>query len=79
VSVGPGQNDPFKYHIVSDFNDKADFDEYMENVRERQLFDTGSTATYVDKLLSLSTCEYSQRDGRFVVVAKRISKRETEA
>lgn len=31
-----------------------------------------SAAQYGDKLITLSTCEYSQNNGRFVVVAKLI-------
>jgi sortase B len=72
VSVSPGQTDPFRYHSIADFEDKTDFDKYMANIEKRQLFDTGVTAIFGDKLLSLSTCEYSRRDGRLVVVAKRI-------
>ena len=32
--------------------------------------DTGVSAEYGDKLISLSTCEYSRTNGRLVVVAK---------
>ena len=35
--------------------------------------DTGVTAEYDDKLITLSTCEYSRKNGRMVVVAKRIA------
>ena len=34
---------------------------------------TGASAAYGDKLITLSTCEYSQTNGRMVVVAKKIS------
>lgn len=34
------------------------------------LYDTGVTAEYGDKLITLSNCEYSQTNGRMVVVAK---------
>mgnify|MGYP001128510294 CR=1 FL=1 len=46
--------------------------EFMENVRARQLYDTGVTAEYGDQLLTLSTCEYTYPNGRFVVVAKKV-------
>ena len=36
------------------------------------LYDTGVTASYGDRLLTLSTCDYYVDDGRFVVVAKRV-------
>ena len=35
-------------------------------------YDTGKTAVYGDKLITLSTCEYSEQDSRLVVVAKKI-------
>ena len=37
------------------------------------LYDTGVTAQYGDRLLTLSTCDYQEADGRFVVVAKKVS------
>ena len=37
------------------------------------LYDTGVTAECGDKLITLSTCEYSRKNGRMVVVAKRIA------
>lgn len=37
------------------------------------LYDTGVTAEYGDRLLTLSTCEYSRNNGRMVIVAKRIA------
>ena len=36
-------------------------------------YDTGETAEYGDKLITLSTCEYSRNNSRLVVVAKRIT------
>ena len=41
--------------------------------KELSLYDTGVSAAYGDKLITLSTCEYSQTNGRMVVVAKKIS------
>ena len=45
---------------------------YMNEMAQMSLYDTGVTAQYGDELLTLSTCDHSQTDGRFVVVAKRI-------
>ena len=52
--------------------DEDQFDEFMENVRARQLYDMGVTAEYGDQLLTLSTYEYTYPNGRFVVVAKKV-------
>ena len=64
----------FKYYQFSDAETKSDFDEYIRKCKELALYDTGVTAEYGDKLISLSTCEYSRTNGRLVVVAKRVVK-----
>ena len=62
----------FKYYHFTDATDKAEFDEYIVKCKELALYDTGVSAEYGDKLISLSTCEYSRTNGRLVVVAKRV-------
>ena len=61
----------FKYNEYT-LMDEPQFAEFMENVHARQLYDTGVTAEYGDQLLTLSTCEYTYANGRFVVVAKKV-------
>ncbi|MDE6893193.1 MAG: class B sortase [Lachnospiraceae bacterium] len=62
----------FKYYQFIDANSEEEFNSYMEEMAGLSLYDTGVTASYGDSLLTLSTCDNSQTDGRFVVVAKRI-------
>lgn len=62
----------FKYYHFVDAADEAEFDGYIAKCKELALYDTGVSAQYGDKLLTLSTCEYSRTNGRMVVVAKRI-------
>ena len=62
----------FKYYQFIDANSEKEFDSYMNEMAKMSLYDTGVTASYGDSLLTLSTCDNSQTDGRFVVVAKRI-------
>lgn len=62
----------FKYYQFIDANSEEEFNSYMSEMEEMSLYDTGVTASYGDSLLTLSTCDNSQTDGRFVVVAKRI-------
>lgn len=69
ASVGQG----FGYHAFVDAADEEAFDAFVADVHKLQLYDTGITAAYGDKLICLSTCEYSQTNGRLVVVAKRIA------
>lgn len=63
----------FAYHQFVDADDQAEFDGYISDCQAAALYDTGITPQYGDKLITLSTCEYSQKNGRLVVVAKRIS------
>ena len=63
----------FEYYAFSKANSAEEYDAYISACRERALYDTGVTARYGDKLLTLSTCEYSQKNGRMVVVARRIN------
>lgn len=63
----------FEYYAFSKANSAEEYDAYISACRERALYDTGVTAQYGDKLLTLSTCEYSQKNGRMVVVARRIN------
>ena len=62
----------FKYYEFTDAENAEEFDEYVAKCKELSLYDTGVTAEYGDKLISLSTCEYSHNNGRLVVVAKRV-------
>ena len=62
----------FSYYTFTKAADQTEYAAYVQAVKERSLYDTGITALYGDKLLTLSTCEYSQANGRMVVVAKKI-------
>ena len=62
----------FKYYQFINANSEEEFNSYMKEMAAMSLYDTGVTASYGDSLLTLSTCDHSQTDGRFVVVAKRI-------
>ena len=52
--------------------DEEHFKNFMNSVHLRQLYDTGVDAEYGDHLITLSTCEYTYTNGRFVVVAKKV-------
>ena len=61
----------FRYYDFVNAKDEDEFNAYVEKCRELALYDTGVTAEYGDRLITLSTCEYSAQNGRLVVVAKR--------
>lgn len=62
----------FKYYHFVNAETPEQFDDYIAKCRELSLYDTGVSAEYGDKLITLSTCEYSRANGRLVVVAKRV-------
>ena len=61
----------FRYYYFVNAENEEEYNNYVENAKKASLYDTGKTAQYGDQLLTLSTCEYSQEDGRFVVVARK--------
>lgn len=63
----------FKYHNMIDAKDEEDFDNFIATAKELSFYDTGITPKYGDKIICLSTCEYTLTNGRFVVAAVRIS------
>lgn len=62
----------FKYYQFLDAASEKEFNSNMSEMAALSLYDTGVTASYGDELLTLSTCDSSEEEGRFVVVAKRI-------
>lgn len=63
----------FRYYDFVDAENEKEFNAYIEKCKELALYDTGVTAEYGDKLITLSTCEYSAQNGRLVVVAKKVA------
>lgn len=69
ISASVGE---YPYHMFTDAAGELEFYEFWSRCQEKAIYDTGADVTYGDKLLSLFTCEYSQTNGRLVVIAKRI-------
>ena len=65
--------DGFKFYHFVNAEDETDFDAFVSQCKALALYDTGVDAEYGDKLITLSTCEYSRPNGRMVVVAKLIA------
>lgn len=63
----------FCYYNYASLNDPDTFNEYVANVKAISIYDTGIYPQYGDELIALSTCNYHTEDGRFVVVARRMT------
>ena len=64
ASVGQG----FAYHRFTDAASEAEFDNYVAQCKALSLYDTGIIPEFGEKLVCLSTCEYTRENGRFVVM-----------
>ena len=64
----------FRYYQFYQYSSEEEFRECQDFVEENRIFETDSSLRYGDKILMLSTCEYSQENGRLVIVARKIVK-----
>lgn len=62
----------FKYYNYTNFYDEDEFNSFVGKCRDLEFYNTSIDLKYKDKLITLSTCEYSQKNGRMVIVAKKI-------
>lgn len=67
------EEDTFKYYDFVKAENKEEYYNFINKCEELSLYETEKTARYGDKLLTLSTCEYSNKNGRLVIVAKMIN------
>ena len=63
----------FAYYQCTDAETPQEFAAYVDACKDAALYETGVTAAYGDKLITLSTCDDSGKNSRVVVVAKRIT------
>lgn len=66
--------DCFKFYQFINAENEEEFQEAVTYFKEHALYDTGVTAEYGDKLITLVTCAYHVDNGRFLVVAKELRK-----
>jgi len=69
ANIGQG----FSYHKFVDAANEQEFNDFVSTCKKLSFYDTGITPVYGDKLIALSTCEYTLDNGRLVVCAVRIT------
>ena len=62
----------FRYHMMVDAADEADFNKFIGECKRLSFYETGIYPAYGDKIICLSTCEYTLDNGRLVVCARRV-------
>ncbi len=58
---------------------EEDYGRFIEYVKENAYYETGITPVWPEQLLTLSTCEYSVKDGRLLVIARKIPEDQEKA
>lgn len=72
VSVNKKSKEFFAYYDFIQPESEKEFDNFIYNVKQKDYYETNIWPVYGDRLLTLSTCEYSVEDGRFVVMARKV-------
>jgi|GEM_PF-3082231 sortase B len=62
----------YKFYNFIDADSESDFNDNIDILKAKAIYDSGITAEYGDNLISLVTCTYQVDNGRFVVVAKKV-------
>lgn len=62
--------DAFSFYLFVNAAAPEEFSDYVSACKARALYDTGISAEYGDKLLTLSTCDNITDNGRWLVIAK---------
>ena len=66
------EGEGFEYHNFINAADEIAFDTFIAKCLSLSLYGTDIVPEYGDKIICLSTCEYSQTNGRLVLAAVRI-------
>lgn len=69
----------FRYYQFFQYDNEKAFQECQDFVEANRMFESGGTLQYGDRILMLSTCEYSQENGRLVVVARKLHEKNDDA
>ena len=62
----------YSYYSYTRFYDENDLKEYVENCQKLSFYNTETKFDYGNQFITLSTCEYSQNNGRMIVIGKKI-------
>ena len=68
----------FEYFFFFDADDAYEFQEFVRQVQENSLYDTGVSAEYGDQLITLSTCDSWHEEGRLAVIGRRKNEKESQ-
>ena len=62
----------FRYYYFINAENETEYNNFVQNAKKASLYDIDATANYNEQLITLSTCSYHVKDGRFAVVARKV-------
>jgi sortase B len=65
------EEDVFKYYEFIKADTQTEFNQFIDNINSLSLYNTDVETTFGDQLITLSTCDYTQENGRMVIVARK--------
>ena len=66
------ESNTFKYYQNIELDSQEEYSEFIKKCCSMSFYNTGIIPNYKEKLITLSTCEYSAQNSRLFVVAKQI-------
>lgn len=64
--------DAFIFYNYIELDTEDVFEEYVSNIKSNSLYNVEANAKYGDMLITLCTCNYHTKDGRLLVVARKL-------
>lgn len=61
----------FRYYYFINAETEEDYNKFIENAKKESLYNIDIPVKYNQKLITLSTCSYHTKDGRFAVIARK--------
>ena len=61
----------FRYYYFVNAKTEDEYNEFVKNAKSESLYFIDKTAKYGEQLITLSTCSYHVKDGRFAVVGRK--------
>lgn len=62
----------FKYNKYIDFKNEEEYELFKTNCEKLSIYKIGGNSNLEYKYITLSTCDYSQKNGRLIVIARKI-------
>jgi len=72
TQANTGSSSDYAYQSYLELDNQEEFDTFYDDIKARSLYETNVTAQLGDRFITLTTCEYSKKNGRMVVIAKLI-------